>query len=68
MNITEKDKNEIDKMSFSYMLRLRRFAAVGHRYFKCGELNDYFVKVFSEKRDRITCDEYAAISKDVGWD
>lgn len=65
MNLTDKLKKEIDKMSYKEMLYLWRFAPMGDDLLQ-DESGTYFVKSINLKR--ADCKDEAKISKEVGWD
>jgi hypothetical protein len=66
MILTDELKNEIDNMSYSQMLSKWRFTPAGNNLFQ-GESGDYFAKVLGEKKNDLSIDNQAGISKFVGW-
>lgn len=60
-------KKHIDDMSYHQMIRLNRFAPIGHPYFT-GEIGAYFTKVMAEKEVQLAPGQRLAISKDIGWE
>jgi len=64
--MTEETKKLIDEMSFEEMFRKWRFTPTGDFLFR-DEIGKYFVKVFNEKRELLTDEEYTTISKRLGW-
>ena len=63
----EKIKKQIDEMDYESMLRLWRFASVGHPMFQ-GETGDYYARSMREKSEKISDSERISASKSIGWD
>lgn len=59
----QKTKDKIDNLSHEEMARLWRFAPAGHKFFKEGEVHEYFKKRFAEFGGMTY-----EISKRIGWD
>jgi signal transduction histidine kinase len=64
--MTDKLKEQIDKMSYISMLNKWRFASIGDPLFQ-GETGDYFKKVMAEKRSKIDDNKLSTFSKNLGW-
>ncbi len=62
----KEEKEKIDNMSFYEMFERWRFAPAGDRLF-AGDTGEYFSKVFKEKRNEVSAEEYVGISKKLGW-
>ena len=54
-------------MNYESMLRLWRFALLGHPMFQ-DETGDYYSKVMKQKANDISNAERVAASKAVGWE
>ena len=65
MELTEKVKSTIDKLTYAELLRHWRFAQSGDPWMQ-GETGDYWGKKMGEFKDAHP-DEAAAISKQIGW-
>ena len=69
MKLTEKNKEQIDAMSYREMLARWRFAPLGDKTFQ-GETGEYFAKVMKEKRRALDSEDpesHSKISKSIGW-
>lgn len=64
--MNQRTRDYIDGLAYEEMLRKVRYAPVGDPMFQ-GETGEYFLKVMSEKRDRLATGEHTAISKRIGW-
>jgi hypothetical protein len=64
--MTAEDKAKIDGMSHEEMLRLIRFSPPGYPLF-VGETGEYFLKLFTERRNALPEGQHAATSKSIGW-
>lgn len=60
-------KKRIDEMGYASMLRIWRYAPVGHPMFQ-GETGQYFIKVMKAKRAQVGPAEHTRASKAIGWD
>ena len=65
--LTDAMRKKIDGLSYADMLKLVRFAPIGHPYFVKGEVGDYFRAHMNSEREKISDGEAVAISKDLGW-
>ena len=65
--MTKKIKKQINEMNYESMLRLWRFALLGHPMFQ-DETGDYYSKVMKQKANDISNAERVAASKAVGWE
>lgn len=65
--ITTEQKEIIDSMSYSQLLRKWRFAPAGDEFF-IGEVGDYYQKVMDEKRQIIGVTAAVRASKEIGWE
>lgn len=57
---------EIDSMSYEEMLRLWRYAEVGHPLF-AGEVGGYFGDKMWEKKAKVSLKDRSMISKKIDW-
>lgn len=64
--MTPEIKQEINNMTYKEMLIHWRFDPVGSVYFS-GEVGHYFEKVMLNKRDELTREGEARISREIGW-
>jgi len=64
MELTEKNKAEIDAMSYEQLLRKWRFAPAGDELFK-SETGAYWGKRMAELRDKGV--DHVGASKRIGW-
>jgi hypothetical protein len=64
--ISEVMKKCIDSMDYESMLRLWRFAPIGHPMFQ-GELGQYYAEAMNRKREEVCNEEQVRISKEIGW-
>lgn len=64
--LTEFKKKEIDTMNFDEMLRLYRFAKSGHPMIT-GDVGEYFLSKFFERKKNMLHSDFVAASKRVGW-
>ena len=63
MEMTDKNKEHIDGLSYESLLSHWRFAPAGDPWFQ-GETGDYWGKRMAELKGRI---DHVAISKSLGW-
>jgi len=69
--MTDKLKTEIDKMSFSDMLKMWRHAPFDSeeaKKFMHGETGNYFSSVMENKKSALKDGEHVTISKEIGWE
>ena len=65
--IKESDKKRIDESSYKELLKIWRFAGIGHPLLS-KETGDYFKKVMVRKRDELSHYDKVRASKEVGWE
>jgi hypothetical protein len=66
--LTEQEKQEIDAINYSQMLKMWRHAPSEARVsLFSGDCGKYFAKVMSEKKAKLAPSEAVSISKMVGW-
>ena len=63
MELTQKNKNYIDGLSYESLLSAWRFAPVGYPWFQ-GETGEYWDKRMSKIRETV---DHVTISKKIGW-
>lgn len=65
--MTKKEMKEwIDNASYEELFRKWRFAPIGDPLLK-GEMGEYYLKVFSQRREEVGGAEHTRISKKIGW-
>lgn len=66
MKTCEEMKAEIDGMTYEQLLQKWRFSSIGAPLFQ-GEVGEYFTKVLNLKKNELSPEAQASISKSVGW-
>ena len=66
MELTEKNKKNIDSLSYEQLLSHWRFAPSGDPWFQ-GETGDYWSSVMKTKKEEIGANEAVRASKNIGW-
>ena len=68
MSDISQDLERINAMTYEDMIRLVRFAPVGHPYFVAGTpLCEAFEEHFERLRDELPVEAHVTASKRVGW-
>ena len=68
MDLTEKNKNYIDSLSYTQLLDHWRFAPIGDKWFQ-GETGEYWKKRMKELREMPGGnEEHVRSSKLIGWE
>ena len=60
----DRQKKQIDEMSYEQLLRLWRFAPVGEPLIQ-GDTGEYYSSVMGEKKNHV---DHVAASKRIGWE